>query len=196
MKETLRLVLVLTVICVIAGVLLAWVNNLTAGPIAEAERAERVQAINKVLPAYDNTPDGNTFQVEEAGRKWTFYVARLTEQFVGAAFSSTSRKGYGGDITVMVGVNAAGKVQAIEILKQKETPGLGAKIGDKGFKALFSGRDIRGTNWAVRKDRGDIDQITAATISSRAVVEAVKTGLDVYLNNEKAIRATGGSTED
>lgn len=191
MKETLRLVVVLTLICVIAGVLLAWVNTLSAGPIAEAQRAERMQAITLVLPPYDNAPDSNVAAVEYKGRTWSFYVARSNGAYAGAAFESTSRNGYGGNITVMVGVNANGKVHGIEILEQKETPGLGARIEDKGFRNRFEGRDIRSTTWAVKKDRGDIDQITAATISSRAVVEAVREGLDAYVANEESIRATG-----
>jgi len=190
MKETIRLVVVLTVICAVAGILLAWVNNLTAEPIAAAQRAERVQAITKVLPPYDNEPDRSAFKTQAGGREWTFYVGRLKGEYVGAAFETTSPKGYGGNITVMAGVNAGGKIQAIEILEQKETPGLGAKIKDQDFKAGFSGRDIRTTKWAVKKDLGDIDQVTAATISSRAVTEAVKQGLGVYIENEKAIAAT------
>ena len=90
----------------------------------------------------------------------------------------------------MVGVNAAGEIQGVEILKQLETPGLGARITEPGFRQGFAGRNIADTDWRVRKDGGDIDQITAATISSRAVVEAVKAGVEVFKRNEEQIRNT------
>ena len=187
MKETARLVLVLTVICLLSGLLLAWVNNLTAEPIKQAERVEKMRAIRKVLPEYDNQPDTTVYTTTVSGRTWTFYVARRKGQFAGAAFETVSSKGYGGDISVMVGVNAVGNVQGIEILKQKETPGLGARIDDDDFKSQFTDRSISDTIWAVTKDRGSIDEITSATISSRAVLEAVKAGLDIYLKHASEI---------
>jgi len=187
MKDLLRLVVVLTLICLTSGALLGWVNGLTREPILEARRAEKLHALHAVLPAYDNEPDTDAVTVQEDGQTWTFYVARLDGRFVGAAFETVSPAGYGGDITVMVGVNSAGTVQAIEILSHKETPGLGARITEPAFKALFSDRAIVGVAWAVKKDQGAIDEITAATISSRAVVEAVKHGLDVYLRNEDQV---------
>jgi len=189
MKEMLRLVFVLTAICVAAGLLLAWVNELTAEPIAEAQRAERIKAIRAVLPAYDNEPDTDTYTAEEDGRPWMFYIGRTQGRFTGAAFETSSDKGYSGTITVMAGVNADGRVHAIRILSHKETPGLGAKIHEPEFTRQFAGRDLRSTGWAVRKDGGEIDQITAATISSRAVVQAVHRGLQVYTKFEKEIRA-------
>lgn len=188
MKETAKLILVLTVICLVAGLLLAWVNDLTAEPIKQVEKAKKMKAIKKVLPAYDNDPYAETFNVEEAGKKWTFFVARKNNKFVGSAFEVSSSKGYGGKIKIIVGVNATENIQAIEILEHKETPGLGAKIEDNEFKTRFANRSIKKTRWTVKKDQGDIDEITAATISSRAVVEAVKKGLDVYIKHEDKIQ--------
>jgi electron transport complex protein RnfG len=181
MKETLRLVVVLTAICLFAGLLLAWVSGITEAPIKAAARAEKTAAIRTVLPEFDNEPDADARTIDAGGRAWTFYIGRKEGRFVGAAFETMSNAGYGGEIAVMVGVNAADEVTAIEILRAKETPGLGAKIADPTFKALFAGKHAGRTNWKVRKDQGEIDELTAATISSRAVVAAVKEGLDVYL---------------
>jgi len=183
MKESARLVFVLTLTCLVSGLLLAWVRDLTAEPIKQAERGEKMRAIRKVLPEYDNQPDTTVYATTVSGRTWTFYIARCKGRFAGAAFETVSLKGYGGDISIMVGVNTAGNVQGIEILKQKETPGLGAKINDDDFKTQFADRSISDTIWAVTRDRGSIDEITAATISSRAVLEAVKAGLDVYVKH-------------
>ena len=180
MKDTFKLILVLTVICLVAGLLLGGVNTLTQERIQQALREEKLAALREVLPAYDNEPDADAVIIEDRGRSWTFYVAREGATFSGAAFETASEKGYGGLIGVMVGVTADGRVNGLEILSQKETPGLGARIQEPAFKQQFAGRSIHDTVWAVRKDQGDIDEITAATISSRAVVEAIKTGLDVY----------------
>jgi electron transport complex protein RnfG len=186
--ESLKLVAVLTIICTVAGALLAVVHDVTEAPIAAAAAKEKGDAIMAVLPACDNQPVKDAITIEADGTSWSFYVAREKSQFVGAAFEAVSTKGYGGDIAIMVGVNADGTVQAIEVLLgHKETPGLGAWITGDAFRGQFAGRSIADTHWAVKKDGGDIDQITAATISSRAVTDAVKAGLAVYTANSEAI---------
>lgn len=189
MKEFARLVLTPTVICLVAGVLLAAVNKVTLEPIALAMLAEKSEAMQEVLPACDNDPMADTVAVTEDGTEWIFYIARGGSTFAGAAVIVTTPEGYGGDITVMVGINADDAVQGIAILDQKETPGLGANIKSDDFKVRFKGRSLEKANWSVAKDGGDIDEITAATISSRAVVGAVKSGLDVYLKHEDRIQS-------
>ena len=190
MKDTIKLVITLVIICVIAGSLLAVVNDLTQEPIANALKKEKLAALMAVLPPCDNTPDSDTVEIEQDGQTWTFFIARKAGQYVGAAFQTRSSKGYGGDIAIMVGLKADGSISAIEILQQKETPGLGAKIAKPAFRKLFAGRSIATTRWKVKKDGGDIDQITAATISSRAVVGAIKSGIEIYSMNESQIRQT------
>lgn len=189
-----RLIIVLTVVCLAAGLLLACVNKFAAGPIAAAAMAEKTAAIKKTLPECDNDPNADRIELEDAGRDWTFYVARKNGNFAGVAFEAMTSKGYAGTIRVMVGVNADGNVQAIEIVEHKETPGLGAKIAGAEFKRQFAGKSIWSANWTVQKDKGDIDQITAATISSRAVVGAVKQGLEVYKKYESVIRSPGNGS--
>lgn len=228
MRETARLIGVLTAICAVAGLLLAWVNDRTRDRIAAALQQERMDAFRDVLPdpGAPDTGDGATgdgrwwgsprpsghgrdvlpggaaldtndvCRVEADGRAWTFQRARDEGRTVGVAFETQSSKGYGGKISLMVGLDTRGAVNAIQILQHMETPGLGAKIDGATFKGQFRGRSIRNTRWAVRKDRGDIDEITAATISSRAVVGAIKQGLDVYLANEERILETAGRTAE
>ena len=188
MKETLKLVGTLTLICLCAGTLLAYINGLTEEPIRAALYAEKMAAVTDVLPPHDNRPAEATVAIEEDGRTWTFYTARRGENYVGAAAESSSQEGYGGTITIMVGLSADGSVQGVSVLKHKETPGLGARITEPEFTGRFAGKSLTGTRWAVSKDQGEIDHITAATISSRAVVGAVKQAVDVYLKHEKVIR--------
>ena len=91
----------------------------------------------------------------------------------------------------MVGLLPGGAIHGIEVLSHLETPGLGAKIREAKFKDRFKKRNLSNTKWAVKKDAGDIDGITGATISSRAVIKAIKDGLAFYGDHEAAILASG-----
>jgi electron transport complex protein RnfG len=191
MRDILRLVVVLTSICIASAIALAKIYDLTKGPIAHQKRLEVLRAIKTVLPAYDNEPDTDTVKIsmgigkEEEQR--IFYRGRKDGRLIGVAFKVTSHEGYGGDIEVMVGIVPNGTIHGVEILSHLETPGLGAKIVEMRFKDRFKERDLSNTTWAVKKDAGDIDVITGATISSRAVTKAIKEGLEFYRDQEANI---------
>ena len=189
MKQLVLMVLVLSLICAASGLLMALVYEVTREPIAEARRRKKNEASSRVLPPHDNEPATTTNAVEYGGEKWTFYIATKNGKYVGAACESLSRAGYGGDIRVMVGITVDDRVHRIEVLSDhKETPGLGARIAEDEFKNRLGDKSVRETNWAVSKDGGDIDGITAATISSRAVIEAVRAAaVDVYMNNKMSV---------
>lgn len=191
MKEILKLVAALTIISSAAGLLLAYTNKVTAAPIAAARQKETTAALKAVLPDFDNDPGVCTCQVQEDGRTWTFHVARTSGQFSGTAFETVSSKGYGGEIAVMVGITATGTVERIHILSQHETPGLGTKVAEEPFKRQFEDRPVEGTVWAVKKDNGNFDAVTGATISSRAVLEAVRNGLEVFRKHASEVARTG-----
>lgn len=188
MKQLALMVLVLSLICTASGLLMAFVYDVTKEPIALAREHRKSKAISDVLPPHDNEPAACAVTVEYGGEKWTFYPARQNGKYVGAACEAVSSEGYNGDIRIMVGISADDTVHRIVILGHKETPGLGARIAGDAFRSRFEGRSIEETNWAVAKDGGDIDGITAATISSRAVIGAVRAAaVDVYMNNKEAI---------
>ncbi len=194
MKETLRLVVTLTLICLISGGLLAGFDGLTRERIAKVNIQRRQTALEAVLPGtnqYDNTPISDAVTVRHLDRDWTFFTARKAGVFAGAAVETGSPNGYSGKIRLMFGFDAEGKSVGIAILEQKETPGLGANIDTKKFRDKLAGIDLLKTNWHVKKDGGDIDHITAATISSRAVVDAVREALDAYMANRQAIEKGG-----
>jgi electron transport complex protein RnfG len=190
MKEIVRLMVVLTLISTAAGVVLAYTNKVTRDPIQKARSKETVEALALVLPPFDNQPSACTNVIAAQGRNWTFYVARLNGRYAGAAFESISPKGYGGEIKLMVGVTADGVVKDVRILSQQETPGLGTKVTEKPFRSQLANKPVAGTVWKVRKDGGPFDAVTGATISSRAVLEAIQSGLDVYREHQAAIAAT------
>ncbi len=188
MKEIIKLTSVLTLICLISGALLAAVSSVTKAPIEKAAMAGKRKAIDKVLPAKEGVKfDVEPLDIIDNDQTWTFYVARDQGKFVGAAVEASSDKGYSGEVKIMVGINAENNVQAIAIVAQSETPGLGARMVEPSFKDQFKNKNINTTKWAVKKDQGDIDQITAATISSRAVVDAVKAGIDVFTKHKAEI---------
>ena len=193
MKDILKMVGVLTVICALSGYILAYTNRVTQAPIEASKRKEKLDALKRVLPPCDNEPDRTVFKVAEAGRDWSFYVARRGGDYMGTAFVTSSSKGYSGLIEVLVGVKADGTLGDIEILTQHETPGLGTKIADPAnpFRTQFPGRSVADTKWKLKKDGGDFDGITGATISSRAVTEAMAEGLEVYARHRAEIEATG-----
>ena len=173
MRDVLRMVLVLGVVCVAAALGLARVYDLTKGPIAEAKRQEVLRAIRAVLPPFANEPDRD--RIEEGGR--TYYPGRADGRLTGVAIPVSSPEGYGGNIEALVGVDPEGAVTGVAILAHAETPGLGAKVAQPAFLAQFSGKTLAGARWAVKKDGGDFDQITGATITPRALIAAIQQGL-------------------
>lgn len=197
MKEIVRLVLVVGIFCLVSGLLLAWTNNVTKAAIEEAKKAELLDTLNKVLPKHDNDVSAGSKSISENGREMVFYVATLEGKFAGTAFQSASPKGYGGPIEVLAGILPDGTINAVEILKaEKETPGLGLKIRDQKFIGQFKGRSARDASWAkVAKDGGKVQGITGATISSRAVCEAVRTGVEIYAKHAGEIAACGKAEE-
>jgi electron transport complex protein RnfG len=119
----------------------------------------------------------------------TFFRGRQGGELSGVAFRVVAPDGYSGNITVMVGVDPEGTVAGVEILNHRETPGLGDKITLPVFKGIFVGKNLVNADWRVKKDGGEFDQITGATMSPRAVVGAVRKGLEFFRDHRVAILA-------
>jgi electron transport complex protein RnfG len=145
-----------------------------------------------VLPTYDNKPD-EEFLEKKAGKDRKgedilrmIYIGKREDKLVGRAFTVVAPDGYSGKIEIMMGVDPEGTITGIEIVSHAETPGLGAKIekeekwpGKGSGPGGLVGKSLA-NNLKVKKDGGEIDQITGATISPRAIVKAVKKGLEFY----------------
>ncbi|MFQ5454837.1 MAG: RnfABCDGE type electron transport complex subunit G [Nitrospirota bacterium] len=185
-----RLILILTAICISAAFALANIYEITKGPIAEQKRLKVRRSLDAVLPEYNNNIEDDIKEVitgkDKRGNdvKVKFYIGRSDEQVVGTAFVVVAPDGYGDKIEIMMGVNHKREITGIEILSHRETPGLGERITNKEWRDSFKGRSVANTRFSVKKDGGDIDQFTGATISPRAVVKAVKRGLEFYQKNE------------
>jgi len=199
MKDISRLAIILTIIAAGAGLILSLVEAMTREPIAEQRRLQTLKALQAVLPSIDNSPDTDTVTLitgqDKKGRDLSriFYRGRLQNELVGVAFKVVAPDGYSGNIEIMVGIAPDGTVSGIEILTHAETPGLGDKITHPWFKDLFPGKNLDNADWRVKKDGGHFDEITGATISPRAVVGAVRQGLEFFRQHQQEITQTGGS---
>ena len=175
----------LTCFCLIAGTALAVANKLTEDKIAAAKAAALQEAIKKVAPEFDNDPSAEQYRAATAdGDSLTIYPAKKGGKLVGAAVETNTKKGFGGEIRIMVGFDADQKIVNYSVLEHNETPGLGSKMEewfrtDKGKPSVL-GRDMKGGALKVSKDGGEVDAITAATISSRAFLDAINRAYAAY----------------
>lgn len=173
-----NMVIVLFGVTLFASVAVGYVNTLTAGPIEAAKQAKQTDAIRQVIPeAFDNDPNADRITINMAdGGVLECYPAKQNGKAVGMAVKTYTNNGFGGQIWVMVGFHPDGRVANYSVLEHKETPGLGSKM-DTWFTKTGKGNiidKIPGTKGLrVRKDGGDVDAITAATISSRAFLDAI-----------------------
>ncbi|MCX6584685.1 MAG: RnfABCDGE type electron transport complex subunit G [Candidatus Aminicenantes bacterium] len=169
-----NMVIVLTSISVVSALALAFTYSATKDAIAQVGVKRTLKALQQVLPEFNNDPTGEKYTVEEPEFKdMELYPARKDDQPVGTAVQTYSDNGYGGRILLMVGFDNAAKIIGISVLKQTETPGLGNKMVASTFKDQFKGKDPSVFKMMVRKDGGEVDAISAATISSRAFCDAV-----------------------
>jgi electron transport complex protein RnfG len=188
-----NMVLVLSGIALFAAGTLASVYTLTKAPIEAAKMAKQQNAIKEVLPAFDRIAD--PINLANGNENMVIHKAyNAQNEFVGAAIETSSNNGFAGKISIMVGFDKEGKIFNYSVLEQKETPGLGTKMvdwfkTDKGNQSIV-GKNPAETNLTVSKDGGDIDAITASTISSRAFLTSVRNAYDAFLkNNENAVAA-------
>ena len=194
-----NMVLVLTGVAVIMGAVLALVNNVTSGPIAEQKSKALADGIKAVLVCNDLivTKTDTVSQNDTKGKEHTYIIYQAADakgKNLGAAVESTT-SGFGGDLKVLVGFDADGKILGYTLLEHAETPGLGAKA-DKWFQRGEKG-DIIGKTptepLTVSKDGGQVDAITASTITSRAFLLAVNNAYHAYKGSPATDAETGAS---
>ena len=184
-KDTLiNMFVALFVICIVSGGVLGVVYNATKDPIAAAETAKKTKAIKNVLPEFNELKETMVMSALE-DTEIPFYLAYDADNnFIGAAVETFTNKGFSGNISLMVGILADGTLKNISVLQHAETPGLGSKMTEPTFKDQFNGKKADSFNIKVKKDGGDVDAITAATISSRAFCDAVNRALLTFENNK------------
>lgn len=180
-------------IALLASGALAMASNATGEAIAAAEAKDLRDSLSEVLPAglADNDFLKDTVDLDKGGKAVTIYRARQGGT-VKAALFKVAERGYAGDIQVLMAVDSDGRTLGVRVLKHAETPGLGDKIEVKKdpWVKSFDGKslgDPAAEKWAVKKDSGVFDQFAGATITPRAVVKAVKGGLEFFAAHKTEI---------
>ena len=180
MESSLKnMVVVLFTITLVASAAVGGVYTITKEPIAQAKVAAVNAALQQVLPEYEATTSQT---IEVNSLPIVAHTATVADKAVGYAIESLSKNGFGGTVRLMVGFDTEGTILNINVLEQKETPGLGTKMADEGNPLILSFKEKKASevNMTVKKDGGDIDALTAATISSRAYVEAVAVAYEAF----------------
>ena len=224
LKSTYKnMLLSLFFICLLAASLLAKVNDVTRAPIEEAKAMKLEEAIMDVVPEFDNDPVAEAYKVAaDTGDSLLVYPAKMGEEIVGFAVNSFSDNGFSGNIQVMVGFDTENTIVNYAVLSHAETPGLGSQMGEWfrpqtheaslieklfGFEvkqeeanSSIIGKSLLTTKFEVSNDGGDIDGISASTVTSRAFLEAVRRAYDAYTESENytstgaTIQTTGATT--
>ena len=178
-----RLVIVLTCISLLAALALTVVYALTKGPIELGQKEKKEKALQAVLPDYEGTVR-DTVIVDADNEEIPVHLAIGKDgELCGAGIETYTKKAFAGRFDLMVGFDAEGAIVNTEVLKAGETPGLGDKINkDKSdFAMQFNHQNPAEYKLVVKKDGGDVDAITAATISSRAYCDAVQRAYDIFM---------------
>ncbi len=173
-----KIIVPIFLIALLSGLALALVNNATADRIRMVMEKELNDALAAVMPGFDNQPALEKIE-KNMGKQGNliFYPAKKGADLLGYAVESTVYTGYSGEVTVIFGVTLNGQVGQVKLLRHNETPGLGSKAAQPPFIEQFAGRSLDTFQFRVRKDGGQVDAITGATISSRAVALAIERGL-------------------
>ncbi len=177
-----NMLLTLFIVTLASSAALGFVYELTKKPISVAKNAKRTMAIERVTPVFNNNPGKDVFKVPSDGDSVYFYVAMKGNDTVGYAAETFSNKAFGGKLMLMVGFLPDGTIKNIAVLEHKETPGLGDKMlkSKTNWSMQFNGKNPAKFKLKVKKDGGDVDAITASTITSRAYCDAVQRAYNAF----------------
>src|SRR3990167_10546283 len=197
--------LILGFLCAVVTTTLLLGDRGTRDLIGQRQMEDRLALLSQVLPPtlYDNNPLQDAVKISDAeisAQPVEVYPALRNGELQGAAFQ-LGTVGYGGVITLMLGVDHKGTILGVRVLSHKETPGLADKIElDKSDWILaFDGKSLANTGrpqWAVKKDGGEFDQFTGATITPRAIVNGVHKALEFYARHAAEIAAAVQASEN
>lgn len=197
MESTLKnMVLTLFAITLVASTAVGLVYQVTKEPIAAAAQAKLTAAMSEVLPSFDNDPIASKKIEMVDGGEIAIYTAEQANATVGYAVETFSNNGYAGTIRLIVGFLTDGTINKIAVLSHNETPGLGNKIepSKSNFSLQFEGKDPQSFRLSVKKDGGDVDAITASTISSRAYLDAVQRAYNTVFAGSALSAVSGASS--
>jgi len=184
----------------IAASMIVFTHQQTADKISQNERDFILASLNEVMPVnqYDNDLIADSYNTQHSllGKEAVrIYPAFKNNKPNGAIITTIAANGYNGQIKLLVGVNHAGAIHAVRVVAHKETPGLGDPIESKRSDWIqqFQQRSLNNppeSRWLVKKDQGEFDQLTGATVTPRAVVSAVKNSLLYYAEQKNILYQT------
>ncbi len=200
-RQILITALLLLLFAMIGSGLVAYTYKNTRSTIAANERAALLRSLNELIPAdrYDNAMLHDAISVRNpdllgTAERVTVYRARLQGKPVAAIIAPVAPDGYSGEIKLLVAINVDGTLAGVRVAAHRETPGLGdaIEVARNDWILGFTGRSLNNPaqkRWAVKKDGGEFDQFTGATITPRAVVKAVKKSLIYFERQQKTLFA-------
>ena len=178
-KSTLfNMVAVLMIVAICSATAIGYVYKITKAPIEEAKNGNILNAIRELVGIFDNNPFEEKIVI--SGSQLELYPARENGTVTSVAIKSSSKEGFGGKIELIIGILMDGTITGYKVIEQNETPGLGSKVTEPQFSNQFVGKNAYTDNFDLKKDGGETDAVTGATISSRAVVGAVKDAVAAY----------------
>ena len=188
-REQWQIVVALVAVAVVATTLLGLVDMFTREPIQAAQREALHRALVQVLPEHANDPQHDVVTIGKDKDAIDIYPAIDGEgKLTGLAWETVAPDGYSGSIRILLGIYPEGRIYAIRVTDHRETPGLGDGIVlNQPWLKSFSNKALAGTVWAVKKDGGEFDQFTGATITPRAVVKEVKRALEFFSARQQVI---------
>jgi electron transport complex protein RnfG len=181
-----NMLLTLLIVTLASSAALGFVYELTKEPIEVALNAKKNLAIKRVAPEFENEPSQDFFKVPIDGDTVYFYIAKKMQDTTGYAAETFSNKAFGGKLRLLVGFLPDGTIKEIAVLEHKETPGLGDKMlrSKSNWSTQFEGKNPESFKLKVKKDGGDVDAITASTITSRAYCDAVQRAYNALKQGE------------
>jgi len=181
-----NMAIVLVSIAFLSSASLAYVYKLTKDKIEVSKKSKQLEAIKEViLPDYGNSPSEEMYKIKiEEGGELECYPAKQNGELKSVAVKTYTKNAFGGEMWLMVGMLPDGTINKISVIDQKETPGLGTKVTEESFTSQFVGKNPNSYKLKVKKDGGDVDAITAATISSRAVCDAIERAYKAFVSSK------------
>lgn len=193
--------IVLLLFAVMGTAMVAYTYDNTRDLIAANERATLLRKLHRLISPeqHDNVLLEDTVSVRDetllgSDEPVMVYRARKNGEPVALVIAAIAPDGYSGSIKLLVGINVDGSLSGVRVVAHRETPGLGDAIDEarSDWIRIFDGKSLQApdvSRWAVRKDGGEFDQLTGATITPRAVVKAVRNALLYYQDNQEALFA-------
>ena len=184
LKNAVAPIFALVTIAVIAAFAVGIIHQITLDPIQEAKDNQELAAIAEVVNEFDNNPfeEKQIIVTKNKKHKLIMYPARKEGVLNSVAIKSYTNTGFGGRIELMAGFNVDGSIKNFKIISAHETPGLGSKVDEPRFKKQLENFHPQKQILKVRQDGGEVDAVTAATISSRAVLRAINRAFDAFYN--------------